>query len=151
MQIITPFLWFDGVAEEAVNFYVSIFKNSKVKSLNRIGKGGHLPSGTVMSATFQLEGQDFYALNGGPMFKFSPAISFFVSCKTQAEVDRLTSEYLMLALSIKIILLRYLILCFFRNVYGHNYLLKIFERSQYFVFMKVWVFNVNELIFNKVG
>ena len=89
MQIITPFLWFDGVAEEAVNFYVSIFKNSKVKSLNRIGKGGHLPSGTVMSATFQLEGQDFYALNGGPMFKFSPAISFFVSCKTQAEVDRL--------------------------------------------------------------
>lgn len=89
MQKITPFLWFDGVAEEAVNFYVSIFKKSKVLSMNRIGEGGHLPAGTVMSATFQLEGQDFYALNGGPMFKFSPAISLFVSCKTQAEVDQL--------------------------------------------------------------
>ncbi|MEO8358591.1 MAG: VOC family protein [Vicinamibacteria bacterium] len=89
MQKITPFLWFDGNAEEAVKFYVSTFKNSKVVSLNRVGKGAHLPAGTVMSATFKLEGQDFYALNGGPMFKFSPAISFFVTCKTQAEVDKL--------------------------------------------------------------
>jgi predicted 3-demethylubiquinone-9 3-methyltransferase (glyoxalase superfamily) len=89
MQKITPFLWFDGKAEEAMNFYVSIFKKSKVLTVNRIGEGGHLPKGTVMSATFQIEGQDFFALNGGPMFQFSPAISFFVSCKTQPEVDEL--------------------------------------------------------------
>ena len=92
MQKITPFLWFDGQAEEAMNFYVSIFRKSKVMSVNRIGEGGHLPKGTVMSATFQLEGQDFFALNGGPMFQFSPAISFFVSCRTQPEVDRLWNK-----------------------------------------------------------
>ena len=89
MQKITPFLWFDGKAEEAMNFYVSIFKNSKVGSVSRYGDAGPGPKGSVMSATFQLEGQDFYALNGGPMFSFTPAISFFVNCETQAEVDEL--------------------------------------------------------------
>jgi predicted 3-demethylubiquinone-9 3-methyltransferase (glyoxalase superfamily) len=89
MQKITPFLWFDGKAEEAMNFYVSIFKNSKVGGVTRYGEGGPGQKGTVMSATFQLEGQDFMALNGGPHFTFSPAISFFVSCETQAEVDEL--------------------------------------------------------------
>jgi predicted 3-demethylubiquinone-9 3-methyltransferase (glyoxalase superfamily) len=89
MQKITPFLWFDGKAEEAMNFYVSVFKNSKVVSVARYGEAGPGPKGTVMSATFQLEGQDFFALNGGPMFTFSPAISFFVNCETQQEVDEL--------------------------------------------------------------
>lgn len=78
MQKITPFLWFDGHAEEAMNFYVSIFKNSRVMTVTRYGEAGPGPKGTVMSATFQLEGQDFYALNGGPEFKFTPAISLFV-------------------------------------------------------------------------
>jgi predicted 3-demethylubiquinone-9 3-methyltransferase (glyoxalase superfamily) len=86
---ITPFLWFDDKAEEAMNFYVSIFKNSKVGSVTRYGDAGPGPKGTVMSATFQLDGQDFFALNGGPLFKFSEAISFFVNCETQAEVDEL--------------------------------------------------------------
>jgi len=89
MQKITPFLWFDGKAEEAMNFYVSIFKNSRVGRVTRYGDGGPGPKGTVMSATFQLEGQDFYALNGGPQYKFTPAISLFVSCESQAEVDDL--------------------------------------------------------------
>jgi predicted 3-demethylubiquinone-9 3-methyltransferase (glyoxalase superfamily) len=89
MQTITPFLWFDGKAEEAMNFYVSIFKNSKVGSVSRYGEGGPGPKGSVMSATFQLLGQEFIALNGGPMFTFSPAISFFVKCETQQEVDEL--------------------------------------------------------------
>jgi predicted 3-demethylubiquinone-9 3-methyltransferase (glyoxalase superfamily) len=89
MQKITPFLWFDGKAEEAMNFYVSIFKDSKVGKLRRYGEAGPGPKGSVMSAEFQLEGQDFIALNGGPMFTFSPAISFFVNCKTQKEVDEL--------------------------------------------------------------
>ena len=89
MQTITPFLWFDGKAEEAMNFYVSIFKNSKVGSVSRCGEGGPGPKGSVMSATFQLLGQEFIALNGGPMFTFSPAISFFVNCETQEEVDEL--------------------------------------------------------------
>jgi predicted 3-demethylubiquinone-9 3-methyltransferase (glyoxalase superfamily) len=87
MQKITPFLWFDGKAEEAANFYASIFKNSKVKSVARYGEGGPGPKGTAMSVTFQLEGQDFMALNGGPLFTFSPAVSFFVSCETQEEID----------------------------------------------------------------
>jgi predicted 3-demethylubiquinone-9 3-methyltransferase (glyoxalase superfamily) len=87
MQKITPFLWFDGKAEEAVNFYVSIFKNSKVVSVTRYGEAGPGPKGTVMSATFQLDGQEFYALKGGPMFTFSPAISFFVKCETQPEIE----------------------------------------------------------------
>jgi predicted 3-demethylubiquinone-9 3-methyltransferase (glyoxalase superfamily) len=89
MQKIVPFLWFDGKAEEAMNFYVSVFKNSKVVSVTRYGKAGPGPEGTVMSATFQLEGQEFYALNGGPMFTFTPAISLFVNCETQKEVDDL--------------------------------------------------------------
>jgi predicted 3-demethylubiquinone-9 3-methyltransferase (glyoxalase superfamily) len=77
MQKIVPFLWFDGKAEEAAKFYVSIFKNSKVLSA------------TPMSVTFQLEGQPFYALNGGPQYRFTPAISLFVNCETQQEVDEL--------------------------------------------------------------
>ena len=89
MQKITPFLWFDGKAEEAMNFYVSIFKNSKTGRITRYGEGGPGPKGAVMSATFQLDGQEFMALNGGPHFTFSPAISFFVNCKTQEEVDEL--------------------------------------------------------------
>jgi predicted 3-demethylubiquinone-9 3-methyltransferase (glyoxalase superfamily) len=89
MQKITPFLWFDGKAEEAMNFYVSIFKNSKIGRISRYGDAGPGPKGTVMSATFQLEGQEFFALNGGPQFKFTPAISFFVDCKTPEEVDEL--------------------------------------------------------------
>lgn len=87
MQKITPFLWFDNNAEEAMNFYLSIFKNSKIGSVTRYGDAGPGPKGTVMSATFQLNGQDFIALNGGPHFTFSPAISFFVNCETQQEVD----------------------------------------------------------------
>lgn len=89
MQKITPFLWFNDQAEEAVNFYVSIFKNSKVLKVTRYGEAGPGPKGTVMSATFQLEGQEFFALNGGPQFRFTPAISFFVNCETQQEVDDL--------------------------------------------------------------
>ena len=87
MQKITPFLLFDGNAEEAMNFYVSIFKNSKVVSVSRYGEGGPGPKETVMSATFQLDGQEFYALNGGPQFKFTEAISLFVKCDSQAEID----------------------------------------------------------------
>jgi predicted 3-demethylubiquinone-9 3-methyltransferase (glyoxalase superfamily) len=89
MQKITPFLWFDGKAEEAMNFYVSVFKNSKLGNVTRYGEAGPGPKGTVMSATFQLDGQEFYALNGGPHFSFSPAVSFFVNCETQQEVDEL--------------------------------------------------------------
>jgi predicted 3-demethylubiquinone-9 3-methyltransferase (glyoxalase superfamily) len=92
VQKITPFLWFDGNAEEAMNLYVSIFKNSKVVSVTRYGDAGPGPKGTVMSATFQLEGQQFYALNGGPQYKFTPAISLFVSCETQKEVDELWNK-----------------------------------------------------------
>ena len=82
MQKIAPLLWFDGNAEEAMNFYVSTFKNSRIDHLSR-------QNGKVFSGTFTIEGQQFMALNGGPKYKFSPAISFFVSCKTQAEVDDL--------------------------------------------------------------
>src|ERR1700730_7223226 len=89
MQKITPFLWFDGNAEEAMNFYVSIFKDSKILGVTRNGEAGPGPKGTVMSATFELDGQRFIALNGGPHFTFSPAISFFVNCETQQEVDEL--------------------------------------------------------------
>jgi len=87
MQKITPFLWFDNNAEEAVNFYVSIFKNSKVVSIARYGDAGPGPKGSVMTAKFQLNGQEFVALNGGPHFKFTEAISFVVNCETQREVD----------------------------------------------------------------
>ena len=89
MQKITPFLWFDGKAEEAANFYVSIFKNSKIGSVSRYGEGGAGQKGSVMGVTFQLEGQEFFALNGGPQFTFTPAISLFVKCQTQQEVDEL--------------------------------------------------------------
>jgi len=87
MQKITPFLWFDDKAEEAMNFYVSIFKNSKRGRISRYGEAGPGPKGTVMVATFQLEGQEFMALNGGPHFKFTEAISLVVNCETQDEVD----------------------------------------------------------------
>ena len=87
MQKIVPFLWFDGQADEAVNFYTSIFKNATITSVTRYGDVGPGPKGSIMSATFELDGQEFYALNGGPMFKFSPAISFFVKCESQEEVD----------------------------------------------------------------
>jgi predicted 3-demethylubiquinone-9 3-methyltransferase (glyoxalase superfamily) len=87
MQGITPFLWFDGTAEEAAQFYVSIFKNSKVGTVNRYGEHGPGPKGSVMIAAFQINGQNFIALNGGPQFKFTPAISFVVNCETQKEVD----------------------------------------------------------------
>jgi predicted 3-demethylubiquinone-9 3-methyltransferase (glyoxalase superfamily) len=88
-QKITPFLWFNGNAEEAMNFYVSVFNNSRIVSVSRYGAAGPGPEGSVMSCVFEIEGQQFYALNGGPMFQFSPAISFFVSCTTQQEVDLL--------------------------------------------------------------
>ncbi|WP_019120439.1 VOC family protein [Brevibacillus massiliensis] len=89
MQKITPFLWFDGRAEEAMNFYTSVFKNSKAVSIRRCGEKGPGPKGEVMTATFELNGQTFMALNGGPQFSFTPAVSFFVNCETQQEVDEL--------------------------------------------------------------
>ena len=89
MQRITPFLWFNDNAEEAINLYTSIFPNSKIVSVTRYGEGAPGPAGSVMTANFELDGLEFIALNGGPLFSFSPAISFFVSCKTQAEVDEL--------------------------------------------------------------
>jgi predicted 3-demethylubiquinone-9 3-methyltransferase (glyoxalase superfamily) len=88
-QKITPFLWFDGRAEEAANFYVSVFKNSEVTGVSRYGEDAPGTPGTVMTASFTLEGQPFIALNGGPHYQFTPAISFFVNCVTQAEVDEL--------------------------------------------------------------
>jgi predicted 3-demethylubiquinone-9 3-methyltransferase (glyoxalase superfamily) len=91
MQKITPFLWFDGQAEAAVKFYTSIFKNSKIVKIARYGESGGKASGrkegSVMTIAFRLNGQEFIALNGGPVFKFTEAISFVVNCKTQAEVD----------------------------------------------------------------
>jgi predicted 3-demethylubiquinone-9 3-methyltransferase (glyoxalase superfamily) len=89
MQKITPCLWFDNQAEEAVNFYASIFKNSEIGAIARYGKEGPGPEGTVLTVSFQLNGQDFLALNGGPEFSFSPAISFMVNCETQADIDDL--------------------------------------------------------------
>jgi predicted 3-demethylubiquinone-9 3-methyltransferase (glyoxalase superfamily) len=89
MQKITPFLWFDDQAEEAMNFYMSVFKSSRVVEVNRYGDAGPGPKGTVMTATFELDGQEFTALNGGPHFKFTEAISFYVNCETQQEVDEL--------------------------------------------------------------
>ncbi len=87
MPKITPFLWFNGQAEEAARFYTSIFKNSKVGTITHYGEEGPGPKGSVMTVSFQLDGQGFTALNGGPEFSFTPAISFVVSCKTQQEVD----------------------------------------------------------------
>ena len=92
MQKITTFLWFDDKAEEAMNFYVSIFKNSKLLSVSRLPEGAPGVAGKVTMGKFQLEGQEFMALNGGPQFKFTEAISLFVSCETQAEVDDLWSK-----------------------------------------------------------
>ena len=89
MQKITPFLWFDDNAEEAIKFYTSIFKNSKIGKVTRYGEAGPGPKGSVMTATFELHGQEFVALNGGPHFKFTEAISFVVNCETQEEVDEL--------------------------------------------------------------
>lgn len=93
MQKITPFLWFDNQAEEAVTFYTSIFNNSKIVSITRYGEEGAeasgRPKGTVMTIAFQLDGQEFAALNGGPHFKFTEAISFVVNCESQGEVDEL--------------------------------------------------------------
>jgi len=89
MQKITPFLWFDNQAEEAANFYTSIFKNSRIGNVTRYGTDGMGSEGMVMTVAFQLDGQEFMALNGGPHFTFSPAISLFVKCETQAEIDEL--------------------------------------------------------------
>jgi predicted 3-demethylubiquinone-9 3-methyltransferase (glyoxalase superfamily) len=94
MQKITPFLWFDGNAEDAANFYTSIFKNSKILNVSRYGDAGPGPKGSAMTVTFELEGQQFTALNGGPHYTFSPAVSFFVNCETQAEVDELWTKLL---------------------------------------------------------
>jgi predicted 3-demethylubiquinone-9 3-methyltransferase (glyoxalase superfamily) len=89
MQKITTFLTFNDQAEEAVNLYVSTFANSKIVSISRYGEGGPMPAGTVMTASFLLEGQEFMALNGGPQFSFADGISLFVNCETQEEVDEL--------------------------------------------------------------
>ena len=92
MQKITPFLWFDHQAEEAMNHYVAIFRNSKVKDVTRYGDAGPGPKGSVMTASFELDGQPFTALNGGPHFKFTEAVSFVVHCETQYEVDYFWSK-----------------------------------------------------------
>jgi predicted 3-demethylubiquinone-9 3-methyltransferase (glyoxalase superfamily) len=92
MQKITPFLWFDDQAEEAAKFYTSIFKNSKLGDISRYGEAGPGTTGKVMTASFELEGQQFTALNGGPQFHFTEAISFFVNCETQTEVDELWAK-----------------------------------------------------------
>jgi predicted 3-demethylubiquinone-9 3-methyltransferase (glyoxalase superfamily) len=89
VQGINPFLWFDHQAEEAAQFYTSVFENSKILSVQRYGKAGPGEDGTVMTVSFQLNGQEFIALNGGPRFTFSEAISFVVNCETQREVDEL--------------------------------------------------------------
>lgn len=91
MQKITPCLWFDGQAEEAANYYTSIFRNSKILKIARFGEAGSgasgQPPGTVMTVLFRLEGQEYLALNGGPSFRFSEAVSFIVHCRTQKEID----------------------------------------------------------------
>lgn len=86
-QKITPFLWFDGNAEEAMNFYVSVFKDAEAGNVSRFGEGGPAPAGTVLTASFTLFGQEFVALNGGPEFKFTEAVSFLIDCKNQEEID----------------------------------------------------------------
>jgi len=92
MQKISPFLWFDHQAEEAAHFYVSIFKNSTVLKISRYGEAGPGPAGSVMVVNFQIEGQDFMALNAGPLFKFTEAISFVINCQKQEEVDYFWSK-----------------------------------------------------------
>jgi len=86
-QKIIPFFWFDNQAEESANFYIDIFKNSRINNISRYGEAGPGPKGSVMTVSFELEGQEFTALNGGPQFKFTEAISFYVKCKSQDEVD----------------------------------------------------------------
>ena len=87
MQKITPFLWFNNNAEEAMNFYISVFKDSKIVSVRRYSKSAPGPEGSLMTGIFEIDGQQLYVLNGGPMFKFTEAISLFVNCPTQEEVD----------------------------------------------------------------
>ncbi len=87
MKKITPFLWFNDNAEEAVNFYLSVFKNSKIKSVTHYGEGTYIPAGMVMTIEFELDGEEFVAMNGGPMYHFTEAISFVIDCETQEEVD----------------------------------------------------------------
>lgn len=87
MQKITPYLWFEDQAEEAARFYTSIFKNSKIDEISRYGEGGPAPAGSVMLVSFELDGQQFIALNGGPQFQFTEAISFVINCESQEEVD----------------------------------------------------------------
>ena len=94
MQKITTFLWFDDQAEEAINFYTSIFPDSRIVSATRYPEGAPGPAGKLMTATFELHGQQFIALNGGPEFKFTEAISLYVACETQEEVDRLWERLL---------------------------------------------------------
>jgi predicted 3-demethylubiquinone-9 3-methyltransferase (glyoxalase superfamily) len=92
MQKIIPSLWFDKQAEEAVNYYISIFKNSKITNITRYNEAGPGPKDSVMTVIFELEGQSFMAINGGPYYTFNPAISFLVNCKTQEEVDELWNK-----------------------------------------------------------
>ncbi len=92
MPKIRPFLWFDNQAEEAMNFYTSIFENSRVLGLTRYGAAGSGPANAVMTASFELDGQEFIALNGGPHFTFNEAVSFFVDCETQSEIDELWTK-----------------------------------------------------------
>jgi len=92
VQKISPCLWFDTQAEEAAAFYLSIFPNSRINKVSRYGDGGRMPNGLAMVVAFTLDGVDFLALNGGPMFKFSEAVSFSIGCKTQAEVDHYWSK-----------------------------------------------------------
>lgn len=87
MKKITPFLWFDGKAEEAANFYTSIFKDSKIENIKRYGQAGPGEEGSVMYVSFEINGQELIAFNGGPMFRFTPAISLFVNCTSQEEID----------------------------------------------------------------
>ena len=92
MQGISPFLWFNTEAEEAANFYTSIFPNSKIKQVTRFGEGAPVPKGTPMVVAFELDGREFLALNGGPMFKFSEAVSFVITCDNQEEIDHYWSK-----------------------------------------------------------
>jgi len=94
MHKITPFLWFDTQAEEAANFYVSVFRNSRILGITRYGASGPGPAGSVMTVSFEIEGQRFTALNGGPVFKFNESISFVVNCETQEEIDDMWAKLL---------------------------------------------------------
>jgi predicted 3-demethylubiquinone-9 3-methyltransferase (glyoxalase superfamily) len=93
MQKITPFLWFDGKAEEAMKLYTSVFKNSKITKIDYWGKGSPFPEGQVMTGIFELDRQQFYAFDAGPQFKFTEAISFFVHCETQQEIDHFSNKF----------------------------------------------------------